>query len=110
MTEKEMEDLLWSYPTLLLNEPLTQYLRQPRFGVSRADLVFIDVLDRLLVIEIKKGVLSRDAIGQVFDHFDGAKRQHPDRSVEMMVIANQIPVERKTALGNLGRPGSAMKK
>jgi hypothetical protein len=101
MTEHEMEDLLWNYPDLLLNEPLTQYRRQAASLVSRADLVFVDRIDRLLVIEVKKGVLPRGAIPQVMDHYGSMKTQHPDRSVEMMVVANQIPSERKATLESL---------
>lgn len=100
MTELEMEDLLWDYPELLLREPLKQHRRQPSSTVSRADLVFTDSLGRLLVIELKKGTLSRDAIPQVLDHFGSTKSQNPDRIVEGMVIANRIPPERKATLEN----------
>src|SRR6266567_3238407 len=98
MTEREMEDLLWEYPELLLNEPLVRHQRQAASPVSRADLVFTDQIGRLLVIEVKKGVLPRNAIPQVMDHFGSLKTKHPDRSIEMMVVANQIPSERKATL------------
>jgi hypothetical protein len=62
--------------------------------------VFTDSLGRLLVVEIKKGILSRDAIAQILDHFGSMKFQHADKVVEMMVIANQIPPERKATLAN----------
>jgi hypothetical protein len=50
MTEREMEDLLWTFPDKFLNEPLTQFRRQPVSQVGRADLVFKDRLGRLLVL------------------------------------------------------------
>jgi hypothetical protein len=100
MTEREMEDLLWEYPELLLGERLRQYRRQQSSGVSRADLVFTDSLERILVIELKKGTLSRDAIPQAMDHFGGIKSQNSERIVESMVIANRIPPERKSTLEN----------
>lgn len=62
--------------------------------------MFTDSLGRLLVIELKKGTLSRDAIPQVLDHFGSTKSQNPDRIVEGMVIANRIPPERKATLEN----------
>ncbi len=97
MLESEMEDLLWAYPEKLL-EPLKQFKRQARSAVGRADLVFEDRLGRLLVIEIKRGQLQRGAIAQVHDYFGMMKHQFPDKSVEMMVIAQTIPSERKLAL------------
>jgi hypothetical protein len=69
MTEREMEDLLWEHAELLLKEPLKPYQRQQSSGVSRADLVLVESLGRLLVIEVKKGVLPRGAIPQAMDHF-----------------------------------------
>ncbi len=96
MKEREMEDLLWEHPEKLLNEPLKQFRRQPRRpGIGRADLVFTDRLDRLLVIEIKHGTLPRGAVPQVIDYFGMMKREFPDRPVEMMVVANVIPAERR---------------
>jgi len=97
MLEKEMEDLLWAYPEKFL-EPLKPFMRQARSAVGRADLVFEDQLGRLLVVEIKRGQLQRGAIAQVHDYFGMVKRQFPDKSVEMMVIAQTIPAERKIAL------------
>ena len=100
MTEREMEDLLWAYPEFLLREPLNQYQRQQSSAVSRADLVLVDSLGRLLVIEVKKGILPRGAIPQALDHFGSIKSQNPDKIVEPMVVANRIPTERKNTLDN----------
>ena len=97
MTEREMEDLLWEYPGKLLNEPLKQYQRQPRSNVGRADLIFTDKLGRLLVVEIKRGKLARGAINQLVDYFGMMKEKFPDKPVELMVVANSIPAERRLA-------------
>jgi hypothetical protein len=97
MLESEMEDLLWKYPDKFL-EPLKQFRRQPRSAVGRADLVFEDRLGRLLVVEIKRGQLKRGAIDQVHDYFGMIKIEFPHKPVEMMVIAQSIPPERKVAL------------
>jgi hypothetical protein len=99
MTEREMEDLLWAHSEKLLKLSLKQFERQPIFAeVGRADLVFEDSLGRLLVIEIKKGRLERGAIDQVMDYFGGIKHRYPGRPVEMMVLANAIPIERRLSL------------
>jgi hypothetical protein len=98
MLEREMEDLLWRYPAKLLHEDLKPFQRQPRSSVGRADLVFEDRLGGLLVVELKRGKLERAAISQVHDYFGMLKRQFPDRPVEMMVVAQTIPEERRIAL------------
>src|SRR5260370_2427505 len=98
MTEREMEDLLWDYPQVFFREPLEQHKRQSSSSVSRADLVFVDSLERLLVIEVKKGTFPRNGVPQILDHLGGVKSQHPGRDVEGMVVANLIPLERKSTL------------
>ena len=97
MTEREMEDLLWEYPEKLLTEPLKQYQRQRQSSVGRADLIFTDRLGRLLVVEIKRGKLARGAINQLVDYFGMMKEKFPDKPVELMVVANSIPPERRLA-------------
>ena len=92
-----MEDLVWSYPDLLLNEPLTQHKRQQSSTVGRSDLIFRDKFGRLLVVELKKGVMPRGALSQIEDYFGAVKLQFPDTPVEKMAIANSIPQERKLA-------------
>jgi hypothetical protein len=97
MTEREMEDLLWTYPQKFVNESLTQFERQPSSEVGRADLVFIDRIGRLLVVELKRGTLERGAILQLVDYFGMMKSRLPNKCVELMVVANRIPVERRLA-------------
>jgi len=95
MTEHEMEDLIWEHPEKFLNESLKKFERQPASAVGRADLIFLDRLDRLLVIELKRGTLERGAVGQIVDYFGMVKSRFPDRPVELMIIANTIPPERR---------------
>jgi RecB family endonuclease NucS len=95
MTEREMEDLVWEHPEKFLNEPLTQFQRQPASGVGRADLIFLDRIGRVLVIELKRGTLERGAVPQIVDYFGMLKSRFPNKSVELMIIANSIPPERR---------------
>ncbi len=97
MTEREMEDLLWEHPEKFLNEPLKKFQRQPASGVGRADLVFLDRLDRILVIELKRGTLQRGAVPQIVDYHAMLKSRFPEKSVELMIIANSIPLERRVS-------------
>jgi len=97
MTEREMEDLVWEHPEKFLNEPLKQFQRQPASGVGRADLIFLDRIGRLLIIELKRDTLERGAVPQLVDYFGMLKSRFPDKSVELMIIANHIPRERRQA-------------
>lgn len=97
MTEREMEDLLWEHPDKFLNEPLKQFQRQPTSAVGRADLIFVDRIGRLLVIELKRDTLERGAIAQLVDYYGMLKSRYPDKAVELMVVANHIPPERRIA-------------
>lgn len=97
MIEKEMEDLLWNHPQKFLGEQLTQFKRQLSSDIGRSDLIFIDRLGRLLVVEVKRGKLPREAVSQLYNYFGVVKRMYPDKVVELMVVANQIPEERRLA-------------
>lgn len=97
MTEREMEDLIWEYPERFLNEPLQKFERQSVSRIGRSDLIFTDRIGRLLVMELKLGTLQRDAISQVIDYFGVVKERFPDKSIELMVVANSIPNPRRLA-------------
>ncbi len=95
MTEREMQELLWNHPDKLLNEPLAKFRWEPQSQVGRADLVFKDRRDRLLIVEVKRRKLGREAINQLLDYFGMMKREFPNKPVELMVVANSIPEERR---------------
>jgi endonuclease NucS-like protein len=97
VTEREMEDLIWEHPQKFLHEPLKQFQRQASSRVGRADLIFLDRIGRMLVIELKRGTLERSAVPQIVDYFGMLKSRFPDRSVELMIIANSIPPERRVS-------------
>ena len=97
MTESEMEDLLWEHSEKLLGEELTKFKRQQSSAVGRSDLIFKDSIGRFLVIEIKRGTLKRGAIPQLLDYYGMMKGRFPSEVVELMVIANEIPKERRLA-------------
>lgn len=97
MTESEMEDLLWEHSEKLLGEQLTKFKRQQTSAVGRSDLIFKDSIGRFLVVEIKRGTLRRGAIPQLLDYYGMVKRRFPNEVVELMVIANEIPKERRLA-------------
>jgi RecB family endonuclease NucS len=95
MVEREMQELLWKHPEQFLNEPLKQFAWETSSDVGRADLVFEDRHGRLLVIEVKHDKLPRGAVDQLLDYFGMMKQRFPDKAVELMVVANAIPSERR---------------
>jgi len=101
MVEREMEDLLWDHPEKFLGEELTRFERQSGSGVGRSDLIFIDRIGRYLVVEVKHGKLQRGAVEQLHDYYGMMKHRFPDSVVELMVVANQIPDERRLACEKL---------
>jgi hypothetical protein len=86
-----------SIPRKSLNEPLKQFQRQPASTVGRADLIFVDRIGRLIVVELKRDTLERGAIAQLVDYFGMLKSRFPDKAVELMIVANRIPQERRLA-------------
>lgn len=66
MLEKDIENLLEKYPEEFLpNRKLTLVGRQMQLGGYRADLVFQEGPKTKVVMEIKRGLLMREAIGQI---------------------------------------------
>jgi hypothetical protein len=66
-TEQGLEDLLASSPDLLMSN-LTLIGRQVPTEAGALDLLGIDSDGRLVVLELKRGTLTREAVAQVLDY------------------------------------------
>ena len=66
------------------------------------DLIFCDRTGAKLIVEIQKGTLDRAHTYKILDYYDAFKEQHPHEFVEVMVVANVIPAERKQRLASMG--------
>lgn len=66
-TEKELEEVLVSNPEMLM-PGLTLVSRQSGTDKGNLDLVGVDADGRLVVFELKKGTLTREAVAQVIDY------------------------------------------
>ena len=66
-TEQDLEDLLVASPDLLM-EGLTLIGRQVSTAGGPLDLLGIDADGRLVVFELKRGTLTRDAVAQALDY------------------------------------------
>ena len=103
LSEKSMEDAIAENPEKYLDEEgLTLLKRQPIFGKNRFDLLFEDRHGAKLIVEIQKGTLDRKHTYKIFDYYDEYKERHPKEFVELMVVANKIPRERRERLKSKG--------
>ena len=101
--EKEMEDLIASNPLKYLEESdLKVISRQYSIGSYRFDLLFEDRHGAKLIVEIQRGTLDRNHTYKILDYYDEFKGKHPAEFVELMVVANQIPRERRERLASKG--------
>ena len=94
MLEKDIENLLEKYPEEFFpHEKLILIGRQMQLGGCRADLVFQDGPKSKLVIEIKRGLLMREAIGQIGVYYGLLRQAYPSEEIRLMLVANIIPKE-----------------
>lgn len=100
--EKDMEDLIASDPIKYLDEELKLVSRQYSIGSYRFDLLFEDRHGAKLIVEIQKGTLDRNHTYKILDYYDEYKHNNPNEYVELMVVANSIPRERRDRLKSKG--------
>lgn len=102
MIEADMERLLRDYPQEFFDEPLRLVSQQESFRSGIADLIFEDSQSDLVVVELKRGVLQREHVAQVIDYLGDVETRYDGKHVELMVVANIIPPQRRTKLERLG--------
>lgn len=102
LTEKLMEEAIAKNPERYLEKGLSLSGRQHRIGDYVFDLLFQDRHGGRLIVELQKGTLDRNHTYKILDYYDEYKRNHPEQFVELMVIANRIPRERRERLSSHG--------
>lgn len=103
MLEKDIENLIALYPHEFF--PKNKFVligQQVKLGSCYTDVMFTDEHDRKIIIEVKRGILSRDAAGQIMEYYGLLKHKEPDAIIELIVCANTIPPERKLFLEKVG--------
>ena len=99
LSEREMEDAIAADPTRYLGEDgLILVARQHHIGNYIFDLLFRDRHGGMLIVEIQRGTLDRNHTYKILDYYDEFKEKNPGQFVELMVVANHIPQERKDRL------------
>lgn len=103
MLEKDIENLIAKYPQEFFpKESLLLKGQQIKVGNCFTDVIFTDKFDRLIIIEIKRGILTREASGQIIEYYGLLKEQNPSKSIELILCANIIPRERRHFLEAVG--------
>src|SRR3972149_10271011 len=103
MLEKDIENLIAKYPDEIFPDSGFKLIgQQIRLGKCYADIIFEDKFKRKVIVEVKRGILSRDAAGQVLEYYGLLKTASPDEIVELVLCANIIPPERKKFLETIG--------
>lgn len=76
-TEEQLEEMIARYPDLLFDD-LKLVGRQTESAGGPLDLLGVDADGRLVVFELKKGVLSREAVSQIIDYTSYLSELEPE--------------------------------
>lgn len=103
MLEKDIENLIAHYPDEFFSNSCFKLIgQQVKLGSCFADILFEDKYNRTIIVEVKRGILSREASGQIIEYYGLIKQQKSDKIIELILCANIIPLERKVFLENVG--------
>jgi hypothetical protein len=99
MLEKDIENLLVNYPDEFIpGEGFKLIVQQFAIEGRRVDILFEDKHGRQIIVEVKRGILSREASGQIAEYYGLLKNADETKSYELILCANIIPQERKVLL------------
>jgi hypothetical protein len=103
MLEKDIENLIAQHPDdIFPGEGLTLVGQQVVIEGRRLDIVFVDKHKRKIIVEVKRGILTREASGQIAEYYGLLKNTNQAENCELVLCANIIPKERKTFLETIG--------
>lgn len=103
MLEKDIENLIARHPEEFFPSSGFKLIgQQVKLGRCYADIIFEDKYKRTIIVEVKRGILPREASGQVMEYYGLLKAQNQNTIVELILCANIIPPERRTFLENVG--------
>ncbi|MBF0227602.1 MAG: EVE domain-containing protein [Desulfobacterales bacterium] len=103
MLEKDIENIIAQHPEdVFPDEGLKLIGQQIIIEGRRVDILFEDKHQRQVIIEVKRGILTREASGQITEYYGLLKNTNKDKIYELILCANIIPKERKTFLEAIG--------
>lgn len=103
MLEKDIENLISLHPDEFFpNEGFELISQQYQIDGRKIDILFSDKFKRKIIVEVKRGILSREASGQVMEYYGLLKTKYPNDIFELILCANTIPRERALFLESSG--------
>jgi len=103
MLEKDIENIIVRYPDEIFpNEGFELIGQQVPLLGKRLDILFKDKFNRKIIIEVKRGILTREASGQIAEYYGLLKSIDESQNIELILCANIIPNERKYFLETIG--------
>lgn len=103
MLEKDIENLIATYPEEFFpGEDFKLIGQQYIIEGKKIDILFEDKFGRKVIVEIKRGILTREAAGQIAEYYGLLKEKEKNNFVELILCANVIPKERKLFLESIG--------
>jgi len=103
MLEKDIENLLALYPDEIFpGEGFKLIGQQIVIEGRRLDILFEDRHKRKVIVEVKRGILTRDSSGQIAEYYGLLKNANMENIYELILCANIIPKERRTFLETIG--------
>jgi len=103
MLEKDIENLIAAHPNEVFpGEDFELLGQQITIEGRRLDILFEDRHKRQVVVEVKRGILTREASGQIAEYYGLLKNANKDKTYELVLCANVIPKERKIFLETIG--------
>jgi hypothetical protein len=103
MLEKDIENIIASYPEEFFPEEGFKLIGQQVIVEGRRlDILFEDKHKRKIIVEVKRGILTREASGQIAEYYGLLKNANKEKILELILCANIIPKERKTFLETIG--------
>lgn len=99
MLEKDIENLIAKYPNEFLpDKNLSLVGQQVKLETYFSDIIFQNEMKEKIIIEVKRGILPRDAIPQIMDYYGVLKLKNPNSKIHLIIVANVIPKERVVLL------------
>jgi len=103
MLEKDIENLIAAHPDEIFpGEGFKLIGQQIVIEGRRLDILFEDKHKRQVVVEVKRGILTRDSSGQIAEYYGLLKNANREMTFELVLCANVIPKERRTFLETIG--------
>ncbi len=100
MDERTLEDIICRYPELIENG-LSFKGRQVTVNGKRVDVLFEDRHGQKLILEIKKGTVLRNHVGQLLD-YEGDFVSVDNPNVRVMLVGNRVPENLRRSLNHHG--------